>query len=248
MKVKRFFEFKDSDITEPIKSFKLKDELNPKLWTNDELVQEVRSQLLEIANDFYNTLEVDAPIKDIILTGSLCNFNYSEKYSDFDLHVLIDLKDVNEDVDLVKKYVDQIKVNWNTKHDIKIKGYDVELYTQDVNETHTSTGVFSLLNNKWLVKPEKKNFKIDEELIYNKSKAIMLQIEDLENEVNKLPYDEFKEQLDKVWDRIKNFRKQGLEESGEMSTGNLVFKLLRRNGSIERVVELKRKSYDQKFQ
>ena len=43
-----------------------------------------------------------------------------------------------------------------------------------------------------------------------------------------------------MWDKIKNYRKSGLEsEGGEFSIGNLVFKLLRRNGYIEKMIELK---------
>jgi hypothetical protein len=66
--------------------------------------REVREQLLQIANDFYQQTDIDADIKDIILTGSLANYNWSEKYSDYDLHILIDFKDVSDDVELVKKY------------------------------------------------------------------------------------------------------------------------------------------------
>jgi hypothetical protein len=76
----------------------------------------------------------------------------------------------------------------------------------------------------------------------------MEQIEELEEQVNEDQYKAFKEKLDKVWKKVKDFRKSGLEsESGEYSTGNLVFKLLRRNGYINKVMELKNKSYDKQF-
>jgi hypothetical protein len=76
----------------------------------------------------------------------------------------------------------------------------------------------------------------------------MEQIDELEEQVDEDRYEPFKEKLDKVWKKVKDFRKSGLEsESGEYSTGNLVFKLLRRNGYINKVMEMKNKSYDKQF-
>ena len=99
--------------------------------------KEIRKNLLKIAEDFYSSLDVDAEIYDVILTGSLSNYNYS-RYSDYDLHILIDFKDINDDVDLVKKFVDMSRKIWNEEHDIKLKGFEVEVYIQEKNEEHTA--------------------------------------------------------------------------------------------------------------
>ena len=133
MRYLKYFEFVQDDF-EPIKSFHLKDELNPKIWDGEEMKPEIREQLLTISQDFYNTTDLDAKIKDVILTGSLANFNWSEKYSDYDLHILIDFKEVNEDEELVKKFVDAVKNIWNKEYDIIIEGYEVEVYIQDIND------------------------------------------------------------------------------------------------------------------
>ena len=247
MKLVKYFEFNQSDLA-PVKSFRIKDSLNPKLWDNFEINEEVREDLLKIAQDFYGSTDLKADVKDIILTGSLANYNWSEKYSDYDLHILIDFNDINQDVELVKKYADSVKNIWNKNHDIKIKGYEVEVYIQDISEEHTSSGVFSLLNNKWNVKPEKIEFTPDEDMISEKGKSVMMLVDDLEDEVDEDKYDAFVEKIQKVWDKVKNYRKSGLEsEGGELSIGNLVFKLLRRNGYIEKIMDLKRKSYDKQF-
>lgn len=248
MKVNKYFEFVQADL-EPIKSFYIKDELNPKIWNKDsELDDEVREQLLQIAQDFYESTELKADVVDIILTGSLSNYNWSEKYSDYDLHILIDFEDVDDNVELVKKFVDASKKNWNDEHDIKIKGYEVEVYIQDVDEPHKSSGVFSLLNNKWNVRPEKIEFEPDEESLREKGKSVMMVVDSLEEDFEDEEYDKSKEKLDKVWDKIKNYRKSGLaEEGGELSLGNLVFKLLRRNGYIQKIMNMKRKLYDNQF-
>lgn len=247
MKLKKFLEFKKSDLDPVIKSFKLQDELNPKIWDGFDINSEVREKLLEIAQDFYNGLELDADVKDITLTGSLSNYNWS-KYSDFDLHILIDFKDVNDDVELVKKLVDASKNVWNKDNDIKIEGYDVEVYIQDISEKHRSTGVFSLLNNKWNIKPKRVDFEIDEEMIIEKGSNIMSMIDDLEKESDSMDYEEVKVNVKRIWEKVKKLRQSALEEEGEYGVGNLVFKLLRRNGYIGKLMKLRKKAYEKKFE
>ena len=53
--------------------------------------------------------------------------------------------------------------------------------------------------------------------------------------------------LKKVWKKIKEGRKAGLEKEGEFSIENLVFKLLRRNGYIQKIMDIRRKAYDKQF-
>ena len=108
MKLEKFLEFKRGTFT-PIKSFKIQKELPKKLWDGKELDSDVREQLLKIAQDFYEGTEISADVVDIVLCGSLCNYNWSERYSDYDLHITIDFKDVDEDYDLVEKLCDYAK-------------------------------------------------------------------------------------------------------------------------------------------
>lgn len=247
MKLYKFFEYISSDITPVIKSFYLKDELNPNIWDGYKIKSEVSSQLIKIAQDFYNTTGLEAEIKDVILTGSLANYNWSERYSDYDLHILIDFNEVSNDVDLVKKYVDSAKNNWNKEYNIKIEDYPVEVYIQDINEDHTSTGVFSLMKNKWKVRPKKKDFNIDEKEIKIKAKGLMNQIDELESKID-TPYDDFREYVKVIWEKIKNLRKSGLDsQSGEFSVGNLTFKALRRNGYIKKIIQMKKEVYQKQF-
>ena len=64
--------------------------LNPVAWHGDQLRIEIRYRLLKIANTFVNYLEIpNFKILDIVLTGSLANYNWT-KYSDFDIHVVTD--------------------------------------------------------------------------------------------------------------------------------------------------------------
>jgi hypothetical protein len=109
-------------------------------------------------------------------------------------------------------------------------------------------GVFSLLKDKWIKRPEKVDFEPDEKLIEEKAKTIMMIVDDIEDESEEDNYEAFDEKISKVWKKIKDYRQSGLKsESGEYSVGNLVFKLLRRNGYIGEIMELKRKLYDNQF-
>ena len=247
MRLIKYFEFTQHDL-EPIKSFRIKDELNPKIWDNFNIDDEVREDLLKIAQDFYDSTKLETEVEDIVLTGSLSGYMWSEKYSDYDLHILIDFSKISDIVDLVKKYVDSARSIWNKEHDIKIKGYEVEIYIQDVNELHISSGIFSLLKNKWVKKPERIDFEPNEKLLEEKAKTIMMSVDDIEDQLEKDKYEDFHEKIKKIWEKVKNYRKSGLEsQGGELSLGNLVFKFLRRNGYIGKIINLKRKSYDNQF-
>ena len=47
-----------------------------------------RRTRIKIAKKFYQDLNIEAPLKDITLTGSSANYNWTD-YSDIDLHLLI---------------------------------------------------------------------------------------------------------------------------------------------------------------
>lgn len=253
MKVTKFFEFKRGTFT-PIKSFRIQDQLPKKVWEDFKIKADIREQLLQIGRDFFEGTEIQAQVVDIILCGSLCNFNWSEKYSDYDLHITINFREVDEDYELVEKLCDYAKKVWNQQHDIKISGYEVEVCIQD-NQimrdelgTGKMGGVFSLLENKWIKKPLKTDFKPNERMIKEKSKTIIMDIDDIELESKDQSFEELEPKILKVWKKIKSSRQSGLEsQSGEFSLGNLVFKLLRRNGYIKKIMDLKRKLYDKQF-
>lgn len=227
------------------------DELNPKFWIDDEFNQRIRGKLIIIAEDFFKSLDLDTDIIDIELTGSNANYNYSN-YSDLDVHIIIDFNDVNKDVDLVKKMVDNQKFVWSTKHDISIKGHDVELYVQDVNEKHTASGLFSLLKNEWIRKPKYDEPQIDENDIDDKTKSYINSIDKLDEESNKdLSLDEIDTYFNyakKLKNKIHSDRKEGLAtKEAEFSVENLVFKELRNTGYFEKLIKIIDKLYDKQY-
>jgi len=222
-----------------------KDELNPELWDeNKKLRDDVRDRLLDIAEKFIKpTLGADAVIKDITFTGSLANYNYSD-LSDIDLHIIIDFADINKDKEMVRKYFNAVKALWNSLHDIRIKGFEVEAYVQGADEPHTSTGVYSVQDDNWLKEPTQTEAEIDEDSISNKSDSLMDQIEQA---LKLMEEDSPKAALDRaesLMEKIKKLRKAGLETNGEYSVENLAFKTLRNTGYLKKLSDLKREAYD----
>jgi len=226
--------------------FQMQDELNPRIWDeNQKMEPEVRKTLLKIADDYFEGLELPGvDIEDICMTGSLANYNWSQ-YSDVDLHILIDYKDVPVDQNLVMDFLKTKSTAWNDNHDIKIYGFDIEIYVQDIEEEHVSTGVYSLLKNEWVVHPEKKAIKVDDYNVKLKSERLMDAIDDLYDEMkDSKNYDSVVEKSDKIKDKIKKMRQAGLDKAGEFSVENMVFKVLRRNGMLERLSDIKTVAYD----
>jgi len=234
-----------SDREVDLTGFQTQKKLNTRIWGGDILQPEIRKNLLKIADDYFESLELPGvDIEDVTFTGSLANYNWS-KYSDVDLHILIDYKEVPVDERLVQDFLKTKSTSWNQNHDVKIYGYDVELYVQDIAEEHVSTGVYSILKNKWIVKPEKKPIKIDNINVKLKSNRIMDNIDDLYDEMKKEKnYENIVQKADKIKDKIKKMRQAGLDKAGEFSVENMVFKVLRRNGMLERLSDIKTVAYD----
>lgn len=232
-----------------LKSFNLQETLNPEIWENVKgndfsvikLKADIRKHLLNIAKDFIDSFNIESiEIEDILFVGSLTNYNWSS-YSDVDLHVLIDKSKLDADPVIADELFDAKKQNFNLKHDIKIKGYDVELYAQDINETLDSKGKYSVLYNKWVHTPSIDDFELDKQSIikkvkeFNKILANLEKLEDSQDKITKI--DAFKE-------KIRKYRKNGLTTGGELSNENLVFKYLRRSGFMEKLSDLKTKTSD----
>jgi hypothetical protein len=224
-----------------------KEKLNPLFWKDNKFDTKIREKLLMIANDFYSALKFPAKIRDIQLTGSLANYNWTDK-SDFDVHVLVDFSEIDDNVELVKRAVDGARFVWNLRHNLKIKGFDVELYAQDINEPHTASGLFSLLNNKWIRIPKYNPPEIDYKDVDKKFQGIVSDILNVENVVSTSDFsnassEEIYTLAVKLKKKILQMRKEGLSRAGEFSVENLVFKKLRNEGYIEKIIELISKAY-----
>jgi hypothetical protein len=234
-----------------LSSFKAQKELNPKIWDGKgesaKMNPEIRNRLLEISYEFIDFLGVDVVVTDIIMTGSLSNYNWS-KYSDVDLHIVANFNQFpTNQVELYKEFFNLKKIIFNDKHDITIYGYDVELYLQDEEETHFSSGVYSVLFDEWSNNPKKESITIDKEQIKNKTNQWMNIIDGVIDNMEDEDIDTVKKSLKKYKDKLKKYRTCGLEKDGEYSNENLVFKTLRRNGYIEKLHNFGNEFLDKKL-
>ena len=215
-------------------------ELNPDLWQGDALKSNVKDQLLLIAKDFYDTLKIKEAPEDITITGSSANYNYTPT-SDIDLHLLVNFANVTCDEEITRDYLLAKKSLWNDKHDITIFGREVEVYVQDTNEPHVSTGVYSILHDTWVEHPEQ----IDAESInlyealYKKKLAEYVDL--IEHNLKKNTNHNY---LKKLRGKISQMRKDGLATGGQFSVENLVFKKLRSMGYLDKLAQLETDAYD----
>lgn len=213
-----------------------KAELNQTIWNNDKLKPEVKSKLKQIANAFIDTMEINkSAVKDIVITGSLASYNYTE-HSDIDLHIIVDLTKVHKDCPIATDYLLSKKSEFNQKHDIFIYGIPVEVYAEPAGTGTVHNGLYSL-NTGWIDYPQK--------------------IKPTDNDMAvKAKYEEYKtaaegikdgELAEILLDKIKKMRKAGLADGGEFSVENLVFKKLRDTGVIERLMKVKKDDIDKKL-
>ena len=227
-----------------LKSFEVNDTLEPEIWEDDKIIPEVREALLKIANDFLIDFPFKVEVEDITLTGSLANYNWS-KYSDVDLHIVLDFSQVDENEELVAGFFKNLQTNWNNRHDIHMKGYEVEIYFQDSREPHLSTGIYSIQNDDWIVKPEPEPVSIDYANIEKKAEDIVDRINHIEKMMSDEEGDTILDAIDRLKAKIRNMRKTGLEGAGQYSVENLAFKVLRRSEELGRLSDLKAKAYDE---
>lgn len=209
--------------------------LNPKLWENDTLKPEIKSQLIKIAEKFQEFIGIEIDVIDYTITGSNANYTWTP-YSDLDLHIIVKgMPDEKE-----RELYNAKKALWSEEHNITIKSLPVECYVQGEKEEHHSTGVYSILADQWLEKPKKIKPKIDDAAVKAKKNSLHHDIETalLGKDITKLRT---------VKEKITQMRKAGLAKAGEWSTENLVFKILRNLGMIDRLTQEIRDLEDQEL-
>jgi len=222
-----------------------KNKLSEDIWTkNEQIKPEILQAALRIAKEYFEDLKLDPnlKIKDITLTGSLASYNWSDM-SDFDLHILIDFNQLDKR-DLLEDYLRQKSRIWNITHKILLKGFEVEIYIQDTNEPHYTAGEYSLMENKWVKRPTRTRLNIDYQTVKQKAAKIMDEIDDAYDMFAEKQYLQAKQSGDAIMERLKRYRKAGLESGGVYSVENLVFKVLRRNDYLEKLSNIRTDSYD----
>ncbi len=237
-----------SEIVKPdevdVDSIKLHDELSPLIWDGYEMKKNVRLILLENAKTFIEFSNLDKyKFTDIILTGSMASYNYT-KHSDIDLHIVLDFKQISEDIELVEDLLKSKKKLWSKIYPTEIKNHEIELHFQDINHAHYAIGVFSIIKNEWIKKPVKEVVDINTENIKEKASDYINKIDDLKKIVHS---DSFSVEYEKLKEKLKKLRKSGLEDEGVYSTENITFKILRNLGYLDVLFNLKNEHITKKL-
>ena len=218
------------------------DQLNPKLWTDEKLNPDVWLALNKIAKEWAKFANIPAKaIEDVILVGGNANYNYT-KYSDIDLHLMIDKSKVKCD-GLVDDYLLSKKQLWALTHDITVKGQPVELYGQSSTDSFKEgQGVYSLQSRRWLQQPQRvkfdKNSQAVKDKVYDLSKAINDLIDSKSDDIG---------QFRRLKGKLKGMRSTAIEKGGEYAPENLAFKELRNRGILDKMNKYLRNLEDQEL-
>jgi len=228
-----------------LNSFKLSDavtfhdKLNPKLWNETKLRPDVRDQLMLIAADFLEELGVhDLDVKDITISGSNAAFSYT-KHSDLDLHILVDMGNLPTN-EVYKELFTAKKTIYNDTHDITIHKIPVELYVQDSRQPVVSLGEYSVMNDQWIRIPTKRRSDFDQTSTKSKYEKLLGLIEIA---LQSRKYSKVKH----IIDTIKRYRQAGLDKGGEFGPENLAYKMLRSQGYITKLYDLRDKLHSEKL-
>jgi hypothetical protein len=228
---------------ELLNSFSLQKSLPPQLYDGEQLKPEIREKLLKIAYDFLDSIEIKVKVEDILIVGSCASYNWS-RFSDIDLHIVTDYEKIDNNLELVESMARAIGSNWNLKHDIKLYGYDLELYLEDLNNPPVTNGSYSILNDEWVEKPNKDKGKYDLKTIERKAENQIEKIEQVEDAIDEGDFMEAYKTGTNLRKKLKTMRDTGLEDAGIYSIENLAFKLLRRAEQLDRLDNLIQTAYD----
>jgi hypothetical protein len=206
--------------------FEPHDKLNPALWQGEDLLPDVKSALVKIAEDFKKYIDVPFDVEDLVITGGQVSYYYT-KHSDLDLHLVVDFDSVACDREAAELF-DTKRLLYKNRYSITVKGIPVELYVEDERYPAVSSS-YSLFSNSWLKRPEMQNDTIDLKEIERMS-AVWQKIIDASLTSNDV------KTAKKTLDLLRNYRKLGLKQTGEYGVQNLVYKTLRNSKTLEKLI------------
>jgi hypothetical protein len=223
-----------------ISNLSMESKLNPRIWGEDNvLLPEIRQKLLQISKEFLDDIVGPIKIKHVILTGSLCSYQWRAE-SDWDLHIIAEPKE-DSYKDTVLDYFATKSKEFNERHNITLKGYPVEVNLKDIETEYENKAIYDLVKNEWLVEPREPTNTLDDPEVLKIAHEFQNRIDDMI--VRKAPLEDFKV----IRDEIKLLRTNGLKEGGEYSIGNLAFKTLRYSGHLQKISDYRLNLFDKEL-
>ena len=208
--------------------------LRPELFNTrtNTLKPEVRKQVLKIAEFWREKVNIPkSAVKRVDLVGSSVNYLYHEK-SDLDIHLIVDLDKISECEELLRDYLRAEKKLFQLEYDVKVAGIEAEVYAEDEEDPRPALQArYDATNNKWVNEPDREKIpEIDDRDIQMKAELFIDRIEDvIGDKISNIDV------LNRLKERILNLRKLSLQKGGEYVSDNLVYKVIRGSGALDRL-------------
>lgn len=199
------------------------DNLNPVIWENNKLRPEVKQKILMLIDEFQSTLEIPLTILDINIVGSNASYNYTDK-SDVDVHIVTNFEEYGYPQEFIDAAMNAFKTNFNNKYDIEYKGYDVEVYIEDIKSSPQSNGIYSVLQDRWIRYPSK---------VSVPDVNLEPELSALRSNIYRVINSGSEQDIIDIIDNLYIMRRNSLLSDGEFGKGNLIFKQLRNEGLLD---------------
>ena len=147
----------------------------------------------------------------------------------------------------LKLYLNSLNAHRFDDHDIAMWGHPVEIYVQDVDEVQWFSGVYSLMQDKWIAQPNPPDIVGDDIDLRDVERKARTYARDIQRTVAALrarPSEREISRAKKIKARIRQLRRGGLERDGELSIENLAFKALRKIGALDILHTAMNNAYD----
>lgn len=195
-----------------------------KIWSDDHLKPGIASALIGYAMQWMEFARLPSEaIMDIVLTGSIANYNYTS-LSDLDTHIIVDPDKLPFEREWGHMYILRQMGEWKKNHDTKLLGFPVEFYAQAFDEPFTAGGIYSLTKDIWLKHPE--NMHLD----FSKRDDLVSQVQSWSDQIKNL---NDLDTANQIKAQIHQMRADALTGGTEFSDGNLIFKSLRNRGDLD---------------
>ncbi len=202
------------------------------IWAGETLKQGVAIRLKMLADTFEKTLAAsNFKRKDLTIVGSMANYNYG-KASDIDLHLVTDFSEYPADRKFLTDYFNSKRDMFNYTNSFNIFGHPVEVSVEDAASKTYSKGRYSLMSDEWIKKPV-----FDEKLELPDVTSSQTYL-DLKKSLDEcLAKNDFKS-ITPLFQQIYALRQSGLAQGGEFSMGNSIFRQLRNEGYLKKLIDL----------
>jgi hypothetical protein len=145
-----------------------RDKLNPAIWNDDKTIKpELEQQVMADVRKFLKGQKIES----IHFQGSNTGYQYNDT-TDIDIHIRIDGLSDEEANDLYDQMPKGVNLKGTT--------HPINYYIYSGDETKGTKGkgaIYDLLNDKWIIEPEKEDVKVPYNYLLNISDIFMLGID-----------------------------------------------------------------------